>query len=381
MSDEITPFQITISDVDLADLRRRLGQTRWPEPSTVPDWTQGVPLAYLQQLCRYWADDYDWRAREKRLNSFDQYRTEIDGLGIHFLHIRSPEPDALPLILSHGWPGSIVEFMEVIGPLTNPVGHGGDAGDAFHIVAPSLPGYAWSDKPTAPGWGIERIADAWATLMARLGYDRYGAQGGDWGAGITTRLGQAHPEHVAGIHLNLVVAQPQPGQTEFTEEERASLAAMTHYMQSESGYSQQQATRPQTLGYGLTDSPAGQCAWILEKFCAWSDCDGDPVAAFGADRILDNVMLYWLPRTAASSGRLYWQSFASLASGLGTVGVPAGASVFPKEIFCTPRHWASRIYTDLRYWKQLDRGGHFAAFEQPEMFVSELRHFFRAIRI
>jgi pimeloyl-ACP methyl ester carboxylesterase len=278
MSHEITPIQIKISDEDLADLRRRLGQTRWPEPSTVPHWTQGVPLAYLQQLCRYWADDYDSAARQTRLNSFDQYRTEIDGLGIHFLHVRSPEPDALPLILSHGWPGSMVEFMEVIGPLTNPGGYGGDAGDAFHIVAPSLPGYGWSDKPTAPGWGIERIADAWVALMARLGYDRYGAQGGDWGAGITPRLGQAHPEHVAGIHLDLVVAQPQPGQTEFTDEERASLAAMTHYMQSESGYCQQQATRPQTLGYGLRDSPAGQWASILEKFCAWSDCDGDPVA-------------------------------------------------------------------------------------------------------
>jgi len=380
MSDDITPFRIEVPDEDIIDLRRRLAQTRWPEPATVGDWAQGVPLAYLQDLCRYWADDYDWATREAMLNRFEQYRTTIDGLAIHFLHVRSSEQGALPLIITHGWPGSIVEFMEIIGPLTDPATHGGDPRDAFHVVAPSLPGYGWSDKPAAPGWGLERIADAWAVLMARLGYDRYGAQGGDWGAGVTTRLGQAHPEHLAGIHVNLVVAQPEPGQTEFTGEEQAALDALTHYMGSESGYSQQQSTRPQTLGYGLTDSPAGQCAWILEKFCSWADCDGDPVAAFGADRILDNVMLYWLPRTAASSARLYWQSFRAMGTGPGQVGVPAGVSIFPKELFRAPRHWASRVYTDLRYWHELGRGGHFAAFEQPDLFVTELRDCFRMFR-
>jgi pimeloyl-ACP methyl ester carboxylesterase len=339
-----------------------------------------VPLEYLQSVCRYWQEDYDWPARQVMLNRFAQYRTVIDGLGFHFIHVRSSEPEALPLILSHGWPGSIVEFMEVIGPLTDPVGHGGEAKDAFHVVAPSLPGYGWSDKPATTGWGVERIADAWAGLMARLGYERFVAQGGDWGAGITTCLGIQHPQRVAGIHVNMVVAGPEPGQTEFDEEETAALALQTHYWDSESGYSRQQATRPQTLGYGLTDSPAGQCGWVLEKFWSWSDCDGDPVAAFGADRLLDNVMLYWLPRTAASSGRLYWQSMARSGSRQQKVEVPAGVSVFPKEIIRTPRRWADRVYSDLRYWHEVDRGGHFAAFEQPEQFVAELRDFFRLVR-
>jgi pimeloyl-ACP methyl ester carboxylesterase len=380
MASGIDPFRIAVADSDLEDLRQRLRQTRWPEAATVTDWTQGVPLSYVQELCGYWADEYDWRAREARLNQVPQYRTDLDGLGIHFLHIPSPEPDALPLIITHGWPGSIVEFMEVIGPLTNPGAHGGNPKDAFHVVAPSLPGYAWSDKPTTTGWGLQHIAAAWAALMDRLGYHRYGAQGGDWGAGVTTSLGRQDPEHVVGIHVNLVVGTPEPGQTEFTADEHESLAAMSRYMESESGYMQEQSTRPQTLGYGLSDSPAGQCAWILEKFHAWTDCDNDPVAAFGADRILDNIMLYWLPGAGASSARLYWESYPGAMTGLGPVEVPAGASIFPKEIIRAPRHWASRTYTDLRYWNQLDRGGHFAAFEQPGLFVDEVRTFFRLIR-
>jgi len=379
MTEGITPFRIEVPDRELDDLRDRLRRTRWPEPAPVDDWSQGVPLPYLEGLCRYWSDGYDWRAREARLNTFPQYRTEIDGLRIHFLHVRSPEPGALPLILTHGWPGSVVEFAEVIGPLTDPAAHGADPADAFHVVAPSLPGYGWSDKPASTGWGIERIAAASATLMARLGYQRYGAQGGDWGAGVTAFLGKQDPDHVAGVHVNMPIGGPEPGQTTFTDEEQASVAAGIHYMEHESGYSRQQATRPQTIGYGLTDSPVGQCAWILEKFCAWADCDGDPIEAFGADRLLDNIMLYWLPAAGASSARLYWQSYHSLGN-VGEVRVPAGASIFPKEIIRVPRHWAARTYTDLRYWHELDRGGHFAAFEQPELFVDEVRAFFRLVR-
>ena len=379
-SDEITPFVVDVPAADILELRQRLRDTRWPDPATVTDWSQGVPLGYLQSLCRYWEESYDWAARQSLLNRFAQHRTVVDGLGFHFIHARSGEPGALPLVLTHGWPGSIVEFMEVIGPLTDPAAHGGEARDAFHVVAPSLPGYGWSDKPSSPGWGVERIADAWATLMARLGYERFAAQGGDWGAGITTCLGIQHPERVAGIHVNMVVAGPEPGQTEFDEEEAAALALQAHYWDSESGYSRQQGTRPQTLGYGLTDSPAGQCGWVLEKFRSWADCDGDPVAAFGADRLLDNVMLYWVPGTAASSGRLYWESMARSRSRQQQVEVPAGVSVFPKEIIRTPRRWADRVYSDLRYWHEVDRGGHFAAFEQPDLFVAELREFFRLVR-
>ncbi|HUZ09163.1 MAG TPA: epoxide hydrolase [Acidimicrobiales bacterium] len=379
MSDEVLPFRVEVPEGDLRDLRERLARTRWPEPATVGDWSQGVPLDYVKALCRHWSDGYDWRAREARLNELAQFRTEIDGLGIHFLHVRSPEPEALPLVLTHGWPGSIVEFQEVVGPLTDPVAHGGDPADAFHVVVPSLPGYGWSDKPATTGWGIERIAEAWGTLMARLGYDRYGAQGGDWGAGVTTRLGIQDPGHLAGIHLNLVAARPEPGQREFDEEEQRAIADLAHYTEWESGYSQQQATRPQTLGYALTDSPAGQCAWILEKFRSWADCGDDPVGAFGADRLLDNIMVYWLSSSASSSARLYWQSFRSMV-GTQPVDVPTGASVFPKEIIRSPRKWAERIYTDLRYWNELDRGGHFAAFEQPELFVNEVRAFFRLVR-
>jgi pimeloyl-ACP methyl ester carboxylesterase len=382
MADSVSPFRIEIPEADLDDLRDRLHRTRWPERATVADWTQGVPRPYLEEVCRYWAQDYQWRERERELNRFPQFRTEISGLGIHFIHVVSPEPDAFPVVLTHGWPGSVTEFMDVIGPLTDPVAHGGDAGDAFHLVVPSLPGFGFSDRPATTGWGRERIADAWAVLMARLGYQRYGAQGGDWGASVSCHLGARHPERVAGVHLNLIVGMPDPAQTEFTAEEQARLAEMrerhAHHLKWESGYQIQQASRPQTLGYGLTDSPAGQCAWILEKFYAWTDCDGDPVAAFGADRILDNLSLYWLTATAASSARLYWEGQPAPYSG--KVDVPSGASIFPREINRPYRPWVERSFTDLRYWHELDRGGHFAAFEQPELFVRELRDFFRLVR-
>ena len=309
-SDEVVPFHIDVSAEALGDLRERLQRTRWPEPETVDDWSQGIPLAYTREVCRYWAEQYDWRATERRLNCIPQFRTGLDGLGIHFLHVRSPEPDALPLVLTHGWPGSIVEFLKVLGPLSDPVGHGGDAADAFHVVCPSLPGYGWSDKPTTTGWGVERIAGAWALLMARLGYRRYGAQGGDWGSAITTALGRTDVDHCAGIHLNMVRIGPgQGGEDDLTDAERQALAARAEFEQWETGYSKQQSTRPQTLGYGLVDSPAAQAAWILEKFRAWTDSDGHPEHVLTRDELLDNVMLYWLPAAGASSARLYWESF------------------------------------------------------------------------
>ena len=378
VSEAIEPFEISVPAVEIEDLRSRLSRTRWPEPATVGDWSQGVPLPYVQDLCQHWAEKYDWTARQAHLNSFPQYRTEIDGLGIHFMHIRSPHAGAMPLVLTHGWPGSVVEFLDVIGPLTDPTAHGGDAADAFHVVVPSLPGYGFSDKPAATGWGIQKTADAWAELMARLGYDRYGAQGGDWGSMVTTCIGQQDPTHVAGIHINMIIGFPGPDDGDMTELEQSAMAGVQDYMQWDSGYSKQQSTRPQTLGYGLVDSPAGQCAWILEKFWSWSDTDGDPVGALGADRILDNVMLYWLPRTGASSGRMYWESFNNPP--LGPVTVPMGGSVFPKEIFRCSRRWAERQFTDIRHWGEPTVGGHFAAFEQPAIFVDEVRAFFRTVR-
>jgi pimeloyl-ACP methyl ester carboxylesterase len=379
MPDEVVPFELSVAASELDELRQRLRRTRWPERETVNDWSQGIPLAYVQDVCRYWAERYDWRATETRLNAIPQFRTELDGLGIHFLHLRSPEPDALPLLLTHGWPGSVVEFLKVLGPLSDPVAHGGDAGDAFHVVCPSLPGYGWSDKPAAPGWGVERIGRAWAELMRRLGYGRYGAQGGDWGAAVTTAIGRVDTSRCAGIHLNMVLAGADPEtMDDLTPRERDAIAAREAYDQWDSGYSRQQSTRPQTIGYGLVDSPAAQAAWILEKFWAWTDCDGDPESVLSRDELLDNVMFYWLPAAGASSARLYWESFRGRRGE--PVTVPMGASIFPKEIFRPSRRWAAKHYADIRYWNELDRGGHFAAFEQPAQFVEEVRASFRLVR-
>jgi pimeloyl-ACP methyl ester carboxylesterase len=375
----IEPFQVRITDEDATDLRERLARTRWPEAETVDDWTQGVPLAYVRELCAHWLNDYDLGAAEARFNAFPQFRTEVDGIDVHFLHVRSPHEGALPLVLTHGWPGSVAEFHDVIGPLTDPVAHGGDAADAFHVVCPSLPGYGWSGKPTRAGWGVDRIAQAWAVLMAELGYDRYGAQGGDWGAAVTTALGLHDRDHAVGIHLNMVIAMPDPATFEdLTDAERASLDSLTFYQDWDSGYSKQQSTRPQTLGYGLVDSPAGQCAWIVEKLYAWSDCDGHPENVFSRDRMLDNVMAYWLPATGASSARLYWESFGRQR--FDVVDIPVGGTVFPKEIFRPSRRWAEKQFTDLRYWSEPERGGHFAAFERPATFVDEVRAAFRTMR-
>ena len=381
MSDAIQPFRIEATDAELEDLKRRLATTRWPDKETVSDWSQGIPLAYVQEVCAYWADKYDWRAREARLNEFDQFKTEIDGLGIHFVHVKSPEPNALPLVITHGWPGSIVEFHKVIGPLTDPVAHGGDAADAFDVVCPSLPGYGFSDKPTEEGYGVEKIADTWAALMARLGYDRYVAQGGDWGSMVTNQIGLRDTEHCAAIHLNMPVVLPDPEtMNDLTPLEQSALMGAQHYEQKDSGYSKQQSTRPQTLGYGLADSPSGQAAWVIEKFWSWMDCEGHPENVLTRDELLDNVMMYWLPGAAASSARLYWQSFGGGGDLLAVTDCPTGCSIFPKEIFRSSKRWAEKRFTNIIHWNELDKGGHFAALEVPEVFVGEVRDCFRSMR-
>ena len=379
MSEAIRPYRIEVADAALDDLRTRLSRTRFPEAELVDDWSQGIPLAYVRELCDYWRDSYDWRRIEARLNGLPQFKTELDGVDVHFLHIRSSATQAKPLVMTHGWPGSIIEFMKVIEPLSNPAAHGGSDADAFHLVIPTIPGYGFSDKPTETGWGIDRIAGAWSMLMARLGYERYFAQGGDWGAVITASIGAHDPEHCIGVHTNMAVVAPTPEMlAEPTEQEQDAIAAQKYYQDWDSGYSRQQSTRPQTLGYGLVDSPAGQAAWIVEKFYQWTDCDGHPENVLSRAEILDNVMFYWLTGAGASSARLYWESFAR--DSIAEVNVPAGMSVFPKEILKASRRWAETRFKDLRYFNVLDKGGHFAAFEKPEVFVQELRGCFATMR-
>jgi epoxide hydrolase len=380
------PFRIEIPETELEDLRARLRHARWPEPATADGWAQGVPLGYLRELCRYWAEAYDWRTAEARLNALPQFRADIDGLGIHLLHVRSPEPEATPLVITHGWPGSVVEFLKAIGPLSDPVAHGGDAADAFHVVCPAPPGYGFSDKPAQTGWGVQRIARAWCELMSRLGYERFGAQGSDWGTSISTCIGQQAPDRVIGLHLTPPLAPPDPATfEELTPSEQAALDSLAHSDRVDSGYSREHATRPQTIGYALVDSPVALCAWIVEKLRGWTDHDGSLESALSRDEVLDNVMLYWLPRAGASSARLYWESIATVNGWISgdvadTVDVPVGCSIFPRELQRPSRRWAERRFTDIRYWNEPDRGGHFAAFEQPERFVAEVRAAFRAIR-
>lgn len=365
---------------DLDDLRERLRRTRWPEREPVGDASQGAQLDRVRALCGYWRDGYDWRRCEARLNGLGQHRTQIDSLGIHFLHVRSPEADALPLIMTHGWPGSVIEFDAVVGPLTDPAAHGGDARDAFHLVLPSLPGYGFSDKPIATGWGVERIARAWATLMARLGYGRWAAQGGDWGAVVTLALAAGAPAGLAGVHVNTLTVSQEPGDAEDpSPDAQAARALATRYVAEEFGYAKQQSTRPQTLGYGLADSPAGQLAWIYEKLCAWSDSGGEPETVLSRDAMLDNVMLYWLPNAGASSARLYRESMGQAALSRDIL-LPVGVSLFPGDITRAPRAWAERRLHDIIHWGEPTRGGHFAAFEQPTLFVAEVRDGLRALR-
>lgn len=376
----IERFNLAISDQALEDLRKRLDLARWPERETVADWSQGAPLAKVQELCAYWREEYEWRRCETMLNGFGQYRAEFDGVGIHFLHVRSPEPGALPLLLTHGWPGSVIEFHKVIGPLSDPVAHGGQSKDAFHLVIPSLPGYGFSDKPASNGWGVGKIAETWLQLMKKLGYQRFVAQGGDWGATVTSTLGVMAPPELQAIHLNMPLAFPNPADApNWTAEEAHQAARFQHFLSEESGYSSQQRTRPQTLGYGLVDSPTGQAAWIYEKFYRWADCQGDPRNILTFDEMLDNIMLYWLPGNGASSARLYWESMAT-AFAIEACDTPTGVSLFPEEVLTPSRRWADAVYRNIIYWNELDRGGHFAAFEQPELFVGELRACFSQFR-
>ncbi len=377
----IERFEIRIDDSVLDDLRNRLASTRLPDQIEGTGWEYGIPVDYVRELVDYWRDTYDWRAHEARLNELAHFRTSIDGQSIHFIHARSPHADAFPLLLTHGWPGSVVEFLDVIPRLTDPEAHDGSAADAFHVVVPSLPGYGFSEPTRTRGWDVRRIASAFTELMRRLGYERYGAQGGDWGAQVATRIGPLDPEHCAAIHLNMPLADRPDEPAPLSEAEQADLAVMAHFRREESGYAQEQGTKPQTLGVALNDSPAGLLAWIVEKFRAWSDCDGHPENTFTRDQLITNVMTYWVTQTITSSTRLYWEHTHVDApeDAAGFVGVPTGVARYPKEPLRIPRSWVERRY-NVTHWADMPRGGHFAAMEQPALFVDDLRSFFRTVR-
>ncbi|HEX9514743.1 MAG TPA: epoxide hydrolase [Streptosporangiaceae bacterium] len=376
---EIRPFRIEIPQADLDDLRARLESTRWPDQVPDSGWDYGIPLDYVQQLAEYWRTSYDWRVHEQALNAFAQFTTVIDGQRVHFLHVSSPEPDAMPLIMTHGWPGSIVEFINIIGPLTNPRAHSADPADAFHLVVPSIPGYGFSGPTQDRGWNVHRIAQAWDELMRRLGYQRYGAQGGDWGSSISRELGLIAGDHIIGVHLNMLFPWVPEEATDLTDAERSRVETMRRFRATGIGYGAIQSTRPQTLAYGLTDSPAGQLAWIAEKFGEWTD-DGLPDEAVDRDQLLTNIMVYWLTRTAGSSARLYYEAARSGSSGPPKVSTaPTGLAVFAREIARPIRRFAE-LSNNIVHWTEFDRGGHFAAMEQPDLLVGDVRAFFRTLR-
>jgi pimeloyl-ACP methyl ester carboxylesterase len=375
---ELRPFRVDVPESDLDDLRDRLARTRWPDELPGVGWSRGVPVGYLRELAEYWRTTYDWRTHEARLNELPQFTTEIDGANVHLLHVRSPEPSALPLVLTHGWPGSVVEFLDVVGPLSDPRAHGGDPADAFHLVIPSIPGYGFSGPTREAGWTTDRVARAWAELMRRLGYERYGAQGGDWGAFVAPAVGRAEPDHVVGVHVNAAtmgfipfgpVAEEELAT--FTDVEKERLARLGRFLGDGNGYFQIQATRPQTLAYGLADSPVGQLAWIAEKFQEWT---GEPL---DRDRILTNVMVYWVTNTAGSSARLYYENMhaASWSQTPGTT--PTGVAVFAEDVAI--RRYAERG-NHIVHWSDFDTGGHFAAMETPDLLVADVRKFFRLVR-
>ncbi|WP_330269004.1 epoxide hydrolase family protein [Streptomyces griseorubiginosus] len=392
-TDLVQPFPLDIAQRDLDDLHDRLDRTRWPDDLPDTGWAYGVPARYLRELAQHWRHSYDWRAAEAELNAWPQFTTVIDGSTVHFAHVRSPEPDATPLIITHGWPGSIVEFLDVVGPLTDPAAHGGDPADAFHVVVPSIPGFGLSGPPADTGWEAGRIAGAWAELMTRLGYDRFGAQGGDWGAAISRELGRAHPERVIGVHLNLLPgaqATQEPTEEELAtlgpaDRERAleSWRRWSEWSREGTGYAVLHSTRPQTLAYALTDSPVGQLAWIVEKFQAWTDSAELPEEAVDRDRLLTNVMLYWLTGTAGSAARIYYERAHATgdraARPTEPSTVPTALALFPAEIQVPLRHKAERTENIVR-WTELGRGGHFAAMEEPDLLVDDVRAFFRQLR-
>ncbi len=383
MSDAISPFEIRVPDEILDDLKQRLAATRLPQQIEGTDWTYGAEISYLEELIAYWRDKYDWRAQEAALNQFDHFTTAIDDQRIHFIHQRSTHDHAVPLLLMHGWPGSVVEFMNVIGPLTQPEAHGGDAADAFHVVAPSLPGYGFSEFTKTTGYDTHRMAENFAVLMSRLGYDRYGVEGGDWGAVIANSVAILDAEHVLGLHTTMPLAFPPPGHDpkDLSEREQADLADLADFDQNGTGYQKIQGSKPQTLGFGLNDSPAGLCAWITEKFHGWTDCDGHVENAIDRDQLLTNIMLYWVTQTITSSTRLYYETFKSGRVGIvgAKVEVPTGVARFPREIMRYPRKWVEQSY-NVTHWTDMPKGGHFAAMEQPDLFVTDVRKFFGTLR-
>jgi pimeloyl-ACP methyl ester carboxylesterase len=402
-NDSIRPFKIDIPEESLEDLRRRLAAVRWPDRETVSDRTQGAQLAKVRELVDYWATEYDWRMLEAKLNALPQFITEIDGLDIHFIHVRSPHANALPLIMTHGWPGSFLEFVKVIGPLSDPESHGARAEDAFDLVVPSMPGFGFSARPQATGWNPERMAGAWAELMRRVGYARYVSQGGDWGAVVTDVMGRQAPAGLVGIHVttllgaierpptpNVQTTVPpevanalkngEPAPSGLSDEEKIAYEAFKNFAASGSGFRAIMGTRPQTIGYSLADSPVGLAAWFYEKFAEWTDTDGEPEHALTKDEMLDDITLYWLTNTAASSARLYWEDTAHKPQAAGEVSIPAAVSRFPREIIPLPSSWAERAYPNLVYFNELEKGGHFAAWEQPELFAGEMRAAFRSLR-
>jgi pimeloyl-ACP methyl ester carboxylesterase len=389
---EIRPFHVKIPEEQIDDLRRRIETTRWPTKELVKDRSQGVQLEALRELGRYWVTDYNFGRVEQRLNALPQFTTEIDGVEIHFIHVRSEHEDALPLIMTHGWPGSVIELLETVGPLTDPTAHGGDADDAFHLVLPSLPGYGFSGEPTELGWNVGRVAQAWAELIRRLGYTRYVAQGGDVGAAVTDAMGRQAPEGLAAIHVNLLVTVlGGPQQTE-SDEERAAQAQLDTFRASGFGYFLEMATRPQTIGYALLDSPVALAAWLLDhdtdsyEKIARAFVDGEPAGNLTRDNILDNITLYWLTGTGASAARSYWEDGQALAAAAAAgqappeVSIPTGFTTFPGEIWRTPRSWAENSYPNLTYFNEVDRGGHFAAWEEPGLFSTEVRAAFGSLR-
>ncbi len=378
------PFRIRVDDSVFADLRERLARTRWPDQLEGAGWDYGTELGYLRQLCEYWRDGFDWRAQEALLNQFSQFTTEISGLRVHFIHQRSPHANALPLIITHGWPGSIYEFVKIIGPLTTPEKFGGRAEDAFHVIAPSMPGYGFSEAPHAPGFDIRCVAETNIVLMDQLGYARYGAQGGDWGAPVSAWMASLAPERLCGIHLNMTLGRKPADAAKasaLTPEEQRRLESARRFRKIETGYQAIQGTKPQTLGYGLTDSPAGLAAWIVEKFRTWSDCGGEVESRFTKDELLANIMIYWINGNIAASTRLYYESIKAGTFGAppGRVETPTGFAVFPHELGILPRAWCEEVFNIAR-WTEMPRGGHFAALEEPQLLVDDVRAFFRTLR-
>jgi len=393
-TDAIRTFRVHIPQEALADLRRRIAATRWPDRETVTDRSQGVRLAKFQDFVRYWGTDYDWRKVEARLNTLPQFVTTIDGLDIHYIHVRSRHPNALPLIITHGWPGSVLELVKVIGPLTDPTAYGGRPEDAFDLVIPSMPGYGFSAKPTGPGWGPDRIARAWAVLMDRLGYKRYVAQGGDWGSVIADAQARQAPPGLLGIHVNMpatvppevakVLAAGGPAPAGLSEKEKAAFQSLSNLYTRGGGYAAMMVTRPQTVGYALADSPVGQAAWIYDKFADWTYSGGEPEKSLTRDEMLDNITLYWLTNSATSSAQLYWENntnnFNAVEQKTAEIKLPVAITVFPGEIYQAPRSWAERAYPKLIYFNEVKKGGHFAAWEEPELFARELRAAFKSLR-